>query len=868
MSELEDRNLWFANLAMQMGFIDQGQLAEAVRNWSSSPNLSLAEVLQRNGAISFSQLNSIAQLTLERLKTKVDPRNAPTVPLPPNRFRKTSHVLGKGGMGVVTKATDAELHRDVALKEATIDEMPPYRDEIVRRFIFEAEVTGRLEHPGIVPVYGFGRDGDNNPYYAMRIIRGETLMVAIRRFHQESRKIEWDQRRKSLEFRRLLRCFVQICETVAYAHQRGVLHLDIKPSNIMLGPFGETLLLDWGLAGMAPSPVTTDKSHLSPLQLHNQIPQSGSGGTPGYMAPEQRPGIGEIGVWTDIYLLGGTLFHIVEGRSPHGEAAPTLQKESTENASTPGVGSTSYLEEQKWSSTFDPLRDIFRKALSKKPADRHKSAVELAAAVEAFLADEPMLAYRAYVSTLQQIADQEQDSSHTREQLARGRSTLGHILEGMWRLDESLTEHLSAIDEFQKCISRNATSVRLRAELITCRAHVARVLDLLGRTSEAVKMRKIAKEEYRATLDSPSAPNEIYDTLMPLQALPNITFSSELAKEAGTRPKQSSDEDTLGHASLSNVASSDQVFQETAYYVEERIGSGGLADVYRARDENLGRHVAIKVVRENSDPDFGSLIAREGQVLAKLEHPGIIPVYSLAKWKDNEVSLVMRLIDGQPLDEFAKPYAAPGPDLYSRLAQLMVIFSTACRTIEAAHQTGFLHCDIKPRNIVVDRFKHSYVVDWSLALDLKPLESSRGGVVSTITEEGSVFGTPAYMSPEQARGDARLLDRQTDVFGLGATLFTILTGEGIRKAEDLKEMLDDARQGRVRKIESIRKDIPPALSHACARATSFNPTHRYPTAARLAEDIEAWVYGKPNSDQTKGWFGGLASMFAKKPFTF
>src|SRR5262249_24887638 len=121
-------------------------------------------------------------------------------------------------------------------------------DEVSRRrFLREAEVTGRLEHPGIVPVYGLVKDSNGEPCYAMRFIEGETLQDALHRFHQEEGEGH-DAGKRAVALRQLLQRFVTVCNTIAYAHSKGVLHRDLKPANVMLGPYGETLVVDWGLA--------------------------------------------------------------------------------------------------------------------------------------------------------------------------------------------------------------------------------------------------------------------------------------------------------------------------------------------------------------------------------------------------------------------------------------------------------------------------------------------------------------------------------------------------------------------------------------------------------------------------------------------
>ena len=153
----------------------------------------------------------------------------------------------RGGLGEVYLAVDDELNRIVALKRLQERYADDPRSQM--RFLAEGEITGGLEHPGIVPVYGLGLDGDDGrPYYAMRLIGGESLKEAIERFHEGDDHHGGDVARRSLELRQLLGRFVDVCDAIDYAHSRGVLHRDLKPANIMLGRYGETLVVDWGLA--------------------------------------------------------------------------------------------------------------------------------------------------------------------------------------------------------------------------------------------------------------------------------------------------------------------------------------------------------------------------------------------------------------------------------------------------------------------------------------------------------------------------------------------------------------------------------------------------------------------------------------------
>jgi serine/threonine-protein kinase len=296
--------------------------------------------------------------------------------------------LAEGGLGVVSVARDGELHREVALKE--IQPRLASQPESRVRFLREAEITGRLEHPGIVPVYSLGRYPDGRPYYAMRLIEGTSLKQAIADFHQSSALT--DAGARTLALRKLLDRFRGVCEALAYAHSRGVVHRDVKPQNIMVGRFGETLLVDWGLAKATGQPDANLAAGSPPIQTvdsdgTDETAAGSAVGTPSYMSPEQAEGsTGQSGPASDVYGLGATLYHLLTGRPPfEGGLREVVDRVRSGDFPTPR------------SVRHDiprPLEAVCLKAMARSPEDRYPSVNALADDLERWLADEPVSAWR------------------------------------------------------------------------------------------------------------------------------------------------------------------------------------------------------------------------------------------------------------------------------------------------------------------------------------------------------------------------------------------------------------------------------------------------------------------------------------------
>jgi serine/threonine-protein kinase len=307
--------------------------------------------------------------------------------MPEDRYRIV-RLHAKGGLGEVFVADDMELNRQVALKR--MQERCRNDPDSRRRFLQETEITARLEHPGIVPVHGLVQDQDGNPCYAMRFIQGESLEEALRRFH-EADSAGRAPGERSLGLRHLLSRFVAVCNAVAYAHNRGILHRDLKPGNVMLGKFGETLVVDWGLA----KPIERDaearaggEATLMPVSAGGDIAtRVGEAlGTPSYMSPEQAAGQWQqVGPGSDVFGLGAILYAILVGRPPVSAADVREKLNKVKRGDFP--------RPRQVKPCPPALEAICLKAMALRPEQRYPTALALAADVEHWLADEPVTAW-------------------------------------------------------------------------------------------------------------------------------------------------------------------------------------------------------------------------------------------------------------------------------------------------------------------------------------------------------------------------------------------------------------------------------------------------------------------------------------------
>jgi len=271
-------------------------------------------------------------------------------------------------------------------------------------------------------------------------------------------------------------------------------------------------------------------------------------------------------------------------------------------------------------------------------------------------------------------------------------------------------------------------------------------------------------------------------------------------------------------------------FSSSRYSVSEQIGRGGMGTVYLAHDTELGRDVAIKVPHLAVSSTLERRLQTEARVLARLEHPGIVPIHDVGRLADGRLFYVMKRVNGQTLLD----YLRETPDA----AESLRIFERICEPVAFAHAHGCIHRDLKPENVMVGEFGEVMVMDWGVArmaagpepaegLAVALAEAALAEAVGPSTNPGTIVGTLGFMAPEQASGAAS--DHRADVFSLGAILYSLLA----REAPGTDAAVTIGR----------RRDVPRPLRAICARALAPGPEDRYQSVAALAQDITQYRTG-------------------------
>jgi serine/threonine protein kinase len=287
-------------------------------------------------------------------------------------------------------------------------------------------------------------------------------------------------------------------------------------------------------------------------------------------------------------------------------------------------------------------------------------------------------------------------------------------------------------------------------------------------------------------------------------------------------------------------------FSGTRYELGRELARGGMGVVYAARDRELEREVAVKVVSaEVADREAMARLRREARIIAHLEHPGIVPVHDVGTLPDGRVFYAMKLVSGRRLDALVRE----GPPLGERLR----LFLRICEAVAFAHAHGVIHRDLKPENVMVGPFGEVLVVDWGVAKHKEELRAPDAGPALPRSEHdtahGTVLGTPAYMAPEQARGELDRVDARADVYALGALLYFLLTGRAPGRAkagpdDPTRTWAGTARPSAIEPPRRLAPGIARALEAICLKALAPDPEGRYPKVDDLAADVGLFLEGE------------------------
>ena len=286
----------------------------------------------------------------------------------------------------------------------------------------------------------------------------------------------------------------------------------------------------------------------------------------------------------------------------------------------------------------------------------------------------------------------------------------------------------------------------------------------------------------------------------------------------------------------------------------EEIGRGGMGAVERVFDHVLLRTVAMKTMLFPAQGPEADRFVEEAQITGQLDHPNIVPVYELGSTEQDRAFFTMKLVSGQTLGELIHKLHVEGFSSEG-LEQLVAALVKVCEAVSFAHSRGVIHRDLKPANIMVGTYGQVYVMDWGLGLVRSGVSAAAGATVETTRAparvEPGIAGTVSYMAPEQARGRLDLIDERTDVFGLGAILYELITSRPPYEGLDFETCLAAACEAQVTPPQHFcQHPIPPSLCEIALRAMQLDPERRQPSADAFGADLAAFLRGG-------GWFATL-----------
>jgi tetratricopeptide (TPR) repeat protein/tRNA A-37 threonylcarbamoyl transferase component Bud32 len=281
------------------------------------------------------------------------------------------------------------------------------------------------------------------------------------------------------------------------------------------------------------------------------------------------------------------------------------------------------------------------------------------------------------------------------------------------------------------------------------------------------------------------------------------------------------------------------------------LGQGGMGVVYKARQITLNRLVALKMIRnaEFANDDQVRRFQNEAEAVATLDHPGIVPIYEVGTYEDQRY-FSMKLIEGDGLEKKLG-------DLSKDPRAAARVVAEVADAVNHAHQRGILHRDLKPANILLDNQGHAHVTDFGLA---KRIEADAG-----LTVSGAIMGTPSYMAPEQAAGQTSLVTTASDVYGLGAILYAVLTGRAPFASDSVMNTLDQVRNRPPQPPARLNARVPADLELICLKCLEKEPQHRYVGAQALRDDLNRWLHGEPIAARPVGPMQRLRMWAKRKP---
>ena len=537
---------------------------------------------------------------------------------------------------------------------------------------------------------------------------------------------------------------------------------------------------------------------------------------------------------------------------------------------------------------------ICEKALSCQPKDRFDTASELREAVWQWLADEPLASLHHAVVHFRELHQSDPSRIEYKTRLSRELTNLSKVFLSLERRDESSRVAEEALNLASEAFQADPENLQLFQELSIVRSHLTLVLRSTGDEEAAERLSDVNKIEFRELLKNQSQKREIHEDLLSITL--HQGFSVQEAEELLERyadfeksSLESSPDDETGAFEVFKYLGDDSGGVDTIHPVDTAeastrnsiwyefqgrnryrllsvLGEGGMGTVYRARDNYLIRDVAIKCLKAIAQEysQIRLMFLREVIVLSMLDYPNIAPIYDVGLQKlstDSHESssgneyFVMKLVEGQSLSQLAADRNTSAVRNARKWDPALRAFVQVCDAIQHAHDRGIIHGDPKTSNVKVQDNGVAWLYDWGLSRVLKSellpaaiewLEDKPKAIQEALEfehREGTVIGTPSYMSPEQTRGEGQ--SKKTDIYVLGASLYEILTGSPPLRTEfagsSLLKLFERIQNGIIPTPREVDSSIPKKLERICLKAIAVDPSERYETAVEFASEIRRFL---------------------------